>query len=485
MAVPALLQPIIALIKLLQGENSSTQENVSKIEQVIQTPEGKELVPLNERLLLRGGSDETKSIIMKEIADIYIKLSERIEPMMDWHHTVGYRRDAEAYYQSALKVNQQNKEALLGEARCKLELGKYKQAIDLLEKNQDILKGIPDYWVIQGNAWYRRLELDYQKAHACGEFARKLDPLSKEAAKLEKIAGKLKEYTLNQQIYNYQEPLLGESVFGTKYEERIHTSPTYNILSIDGGGVRGAIPMLCLAELEHRTRKPIAKLFQTIAGTSIGGIIAAALATPAPIYSGNTRKPYWTAKALLEESMKVKIFVDKKLWAPYWAPYYSSKGREALCNKLFDSNSLKDTLTDIIIPVTYDEIGLVSYYFTSAKARWDPLQDISLFDVGMATSAAPTYFQPHEIKRKERIQKKGKFVDGGIHCNNPAQLAYSEVSYIKEVKKISVLSLGTGKSVGDPILTERQGLWFWARNFPTIALHAQESQVDQAMWERL
>jgi len=48
-------------------------------------------------------------------------------------------------------------------------------------------------------------------------------------------------------------------------------------LSIDGGGIRGIIPALVLMEIEELTKKPIAKLFDLIAGASTGGILALGL----------------------------------------------------------------------------------------------------------------------------------------------------------------------------------------------------------------
>jgi patatin-like phospholipase/acyl hydrolase len=48
------------------------------------------------------------------------------------------------------------------------------------------------------------------------------------------------------------------------------------VLSIDGGGIRGLIPAVVLAEIERRTGRRIADLFDLIAGTSTGGILAAA-----------------------------------------------------------------------------------------------------------------------------------------------------------------------------------------------------------------
>ena len=49
------------------------------------------------------------------------------------------------------------------------------------------------------------------------------------------------------------------------------------ILSIDGGGIRGIIPALVLAEIEKRTDKPISACFDLFAGTSTGGILSLGL----------------------------------------------------------------------------------------------------------------------------------------------------------------------------------------------------------------
>src|SRR5438045_1453536 len=67
-----------------------------------------------------------------------------------------------------------------------------------------------------------------------------------------------------------------------------------NVLSVDGGGIRGVIPAMVLADLEARTGKPTAELFDLIAGTSTGGIIALALTVP-----GGDGKPRWTANDLV------------------------------------------------------------------------------------------------------------------------------------------------------------------------------------------
>ena len=47
----------------------------------------------------------------------------------------------------------------------------------------------------------------------------------------------------------------------------------FKVPSIDGGGIRGIIPAMILAEIEDRTGGSIAEMFDLIAGTSTGGIL--------------------------------------------------------------------------------------------------------------------------------------------------------------------------------------------------------------------
>src|SRR5262245_29471105 len=79
----------------------------------------------------------------------------------------------------------------------------------------------------------------------------------------------------------------------------------FRILALDGGGIRGIIPAVVLAEVERRTRRPIADLFDLIAGTSTGGILALGLVRP-----GAGGNPYHTAQAMVElyEKDGPKIF---------------------------------------------------------------------------------------------------------------------------------------------------------------------------------
>src|SRR3954449_10295530 len=54
------------------------------------------------------------------------------------------------------------------------------------------------------------------------------------------------------------------------------------VLCIDGGGIRGLIPALVLAEIERRTGRPTAELFDLAGATSPGALLASGLPRPGP-----------------------------------------------------------------------------------------------------------------------------------------------------------------------------------------------------------
>src|SRR5580693_748308 len=56
----------------------------------------------------------------------------------------------------------------------------------------------------------------------------------------------------------------------------------FRILSLDGGGIRGAFAAACLARLEQELHSPITDYFDLVTGTSTGGIIALALGLGEP-----------------------------------------------------------------------------------------------------------------------------------------------------------------------------------------------------------
>jgi patatin-like phospholipase/acyl hydrolase len=109
------------------------------------------------------------------------------------------------------------------------------------------------------------------------------------------------------------------------------------ILAIDGGGIRGIIPATILAEIERRAAAPAARLFDLIAGTSTGGILALGLAKP-----GSDGEPAFSAADLVDlyQSDGRRIF-SRSLWHRFLAAEnfldekYSATGLETVLRERF------------------------------------------------------------------------------------------------------------------------------------------------------
>ena len=167
------------------------------------------------------------------------------------------------------------------------------------------------------------------------------------------------------------------------------------ILSIDGGGVRGLIPGAVIVEIEKRMGKPISQLFDLLSGTSAGGHIALALATP-----GDDGKPRWSAQELAAYYREAygRIFDNsgfKVLDAlkGLTNERYSADGIDAALNEIFGEAKLSEALIEVLI-TAFEVEGGEPHFFLRSEARSEPKKDYLMSFVARATSAAPTYFEP-------------------------------------------------------------------------------------------
>ncbi len=215
------------------------------------------------------------------------------------------------------------------------------------------------------------------------------------------------------------------------------------VLSIDGGGIRGLIPALLLAEIERRTGRPTAEMFDLIAGTSTGGILACGLTRPGP-----DGRPLHSAEALAElyRSEGPKIF-DRSLRKRITSAEgliderYDDAALNATLAAYLGEARLKDALTDILV-TAYDVKDRFAFFFRSSRARSDDSYDFSMAAAARATSAAPSYFEPVEVTDAAGARTY-PLIDGGVYAINPAMCAYAEV--VGASADISVLAaLGTG-----------------------------------------
>jgi uncharacterized protein len=223
-------------------------------------------------------------------------------------------------------------------------------------------------------------------------------------------------------------------------------SELVKILSIDGGGIRGIIPALVLAEIENRTKRPIAALFDLIAGTSTGGILALGLTIPK-----TTSAPLYAAKQLVDMyEQEGSCIFSRSIWHRLTAcgnlthEKYPCSGIERVLFEYFGASRLRDASTDVLI-ASYEIERSIPFFFRSAMARERVDYDFPARDVARATSAAPTYFQPMKLPTGTNSDRY-TLIDGGVFANNPAACALVEARTTHpDAAGYLVVSLGTGE----------------------------------------
>ncbi|KAK9902894.1 hypothetical protein M0R45_001410 [Rubus argutus] len=290
------------------------------------------------------------------------------------------------------------------------------------------------------------------------------------------------------------------------------------VLSIDGGGIRGIIPGTILGFLESKLQYldgPSARLadyFDIIAGTSTGGLVTTMLTAP-----NKDNRPMYEAKDInnfyLEQAPK--IFPQKSrnnfltsiqnVVGAMLGPKYDGKYLHTLTTGLLGDLTLKETLTNVIIP-TFDVKHLQPVIFSTIDVRPQPyiyrerailisLKNAKLSDICISTSAAPTYLPAHyfEVKDNQGTTRTFDLVDGGIAANNPTMMAISHInremlkhdSEPMDATRLLVLSLGTGtaKSEGkySAAAASKWGLINWMFNSGSTPLIDMFSDASSDM----
>lgn len=212
------------------------------------------------------------------------------------------------------------------------------------------------------------------------------------------------------------------------------------VLSLDGGGIRGAATTQFLSKIDTQLTQQhgisVRDCVDFYAGTSTGSIIALALAT--------TDMPMADINKLYNVTNAKKIFKPNKglfEWDGINAPKYEAKGK----TQTLEANLGKATLGDVppnkhVLAVTYGIEQRRPFVFKSTKPEHLALKSS---DVADASSAAPTYFPTKELSLPNSSQTLW-LVDGGVTANNPTMCVISEAYRIWPEEELRVLSIGTG-----------------------------------------
>jgi uncharacterized protein len=241
----------------------------------------------------------------------------------------------------------------------------------------------------------------------------------------------------------------------------------FQILSLDGGGIKGLFSAAVLAKVEEDLDIILADHFDLIAGTSTGGIIALGL--------GAGLRPADIVKFYVDEGPRIfsqhlfnglQHLVFRK---------FGARALEAALKRCFREKTLGESVKRLVIPsynLDADEVYLCK---TPHHERLRRDYRAYMWQVAMATAAAPTYLPAFNGLDGVRL------IDGGVWANNPSIVAITEACSMLNVplSSIRLLSLGTTYDVTDhPFWLNWGGLFLWARSAPQVLMRAQSEGAN-------
>jgi patatin-like phospholipase/acyl hydrolase len=271
--------------------------------------------------------------------------------------------------------------------------------------------------------------------------------------------------------------------------ERFNSTGPKKILSLDGGGIRGALTLGYLKKLEDilKAKFPdqpdfrLCNYFDLIGGTSTGSIIAESLAICKTV--DEITKLYM--------DLGGKIFGEKRNW---WNPMETMKWLKANYNYKAMEDGLKFAYGDLTLGSEELKTGLcIVAKRADTNSIWPLInhpkgkffdsdfgknKNIPLWQAVRASSAAPTYFAPQMISVME--DQQAAFIDGGLSMANNPSLTLLMIATLKgfpfrwkmSEDDLLLVSVGTGYSVFKKYIKEIDDstMLSWAANIPDMLM---------------
>ena len=256
----------------------------------------------------------------------------------------------------------------------------------------------------------------------------------------------------------------------------------YRVLALSGGGYLGLYSAAVLAALEDIAGEPIGRRFDLIAGTSVGGILAAAVAFELPlaplvrffvdhgtsVFSPRA-KPSGTIGRLLDLSRSVL------------GPKYDHGALRAAIDAWLGEATLGDALHPLVLPAVNVTRSLTKVFKTphAAASRGD--EKLLVADAVLAACAAPAYFPSVRIG-------SSLYADGGLFAVAPDQVALHEAEHFVgvDLERVRMLSIGTatmGYRPTEGVDAEAGAVGWLSDGRLILTLIAVQQQHVQAMME--
>jgi uncharacterized protein len=254
-----------------------------------------------------------------------------------------------------------------------------------------------------------------------------------------------------------------------------------NVLSIDGGGIRGIVTAHILNNIEKLLQKytnnkneKLINYFDLSSGTSTGSIIIAILnikdKNGIPLYNCqdvlnmyNNESQYIFKRTFIQKIKSLFGIIKVK---------YDNKYFKEMLKKYLKETTVQDTYTNTMITsINLNDMSLFLFKSYGSNHQYN------LTDAVLASSAAPTYFKPIKLY-KNNIEIT--LTDGGMGMNNPSLSSYLECKKLYKDDNINILSLGTGYKT-KPLLynkIKKWGIAKWLKEIVDTILSANNKVTD-------
>ena len=275
------------------------------------------------------------------------------------------------------------------------------------------------------------------------------------------------------------------------------------LLALDGGGIRGLLTIEILARLESVLRDAtgrganfrLAQYFDYVAGTSTGAIIATCVSLGMSVdeirsfYLANGAAMF--AKANVLNRFRFKYEDDqlaaklRDVFDQYLPADERARGDQHIT---LGSSALQSLLLVVMRNATTDSPWPIS---NNPDAKYNALDRddcnlrIPLWQLVRASTAAPTYFPPEEVRLGKR---SFLFVDGGVTTyNNPAFLVFLmstlgayRMGWQTGADKMLLVSVGTGTSpnANANLAAGDMNLLYNAGTIPSALMYAALNEQD-------
>lgn len=240
----------------------------------------------------------------------------------------------------------------------------------------------------------------------------------------------------------------------------------FRILSLDGGGIKGVFTAAFLARLErdYLGGESIGKYFDLVAGTSTGGLIALCLACGK------------TAQDALDLYLKHGAAIFEPVsWRMLKAGFATEPLHDAVRAVLGD-RVLGDASLRLCIPAVNARRAEPCIFKTPHHPDYSFDATERMIDVALATTAAPTFFQPHATADYVLL-------DGGLIANNPVMVALVDALSCFGLARRQVRILSIGAGARQPFITEDQmtgGRAAWSTIHDSFIYYADKNANGQA-----